>query len=79
MPWDSNIDIKEGVMVVTITEKVTKETHTIKTRQGAPMLDVKKKLRDLVLIDRENKQKAVRKKQEGAFDDFDNFLKEKSG
>ena len=79
MPWDSVIDIKDGVMVVTITEKNSGETHTIKTRQGAPMLDVKNKLRDMVLIDRENKQKAGRKKVDGDFDDFDNFLKAKSG
>ena len=79
MPWDSVIDIKDGVMVVTITEKVTKESHTIRTRQGAPILSVKEKLRDMVLIDRENKQKASKKKVDGAFDDFDNFLKEKSG
>ena len=78
MPWDSVIDIKDGVMTVTITEKQTGEVQSIRTRQGAPMLEVKEKLRDLVLIDRENKGKAVRKKGEAAFEDFDDFLKEKT-
>ena len=78
MPWDSDIQVKDGVMKVTITEKNTQETHTILTRQGAPMLEVKEKLRDLVLVDRENKGKAGKKKTEGAFEDFDAFLKEKT-
>ena len=78
MPWDSDIQVKDGVMWVTITEKVTGEVHSIRTRQGADMLDVKNKLRDMVLIDRENKGKAGRKKGEAAFEDFDNFLKEKT-
>ena len=78
MPWDSVIDIKEGVMKVTITEKNTGETHSVRASQGASMISVKNKLRDMVLIDRENKQKAGKKKIDGAFEDFDAFLKEKT-
>ena len=83
MPWEADIEIKNARVTVRLTEKLqggaVGKTYEVSGGQSQPMSFFKEKLRDMVLIDRENNDKANNRKVEADFANFDNYLKERTG